>query len=68
MKKSRNMVLCAEVAEIMKKEGLPLDHSSMSSWCMSQVYKGTHYAGKYGKLKQGDFALYFREFHGKKAE
>lgn len=62
------MTLVAEVVEILKKEGREPTHAAASSWCMNQVQYGTHEAGRYGGLKQGDFALYFREFYGKDTE
>jgi len=66
MKKSRNMKLVGEVVDILKKEGKEPTHSAASQWVMSNYT--THYGAKYGHLKQGDFALYFREFYGKSTE
>ena len=61
------MKLLDEIVELFKKDKREVTRDSVSSWVTEQVRYGTHYAAKYGGLKQGDFSLYFREHYHEEA-
>lgn len=70
MRKTHKMKLVAEIVDILKEKGMPADqinHSTVSSWVMSQLKTDPYNEARYGGLRQGDFSLYFREFYGQEA-
>lgn len=67
MKKPKKMKLIAEIVEILKKDDKEVNHSTVSSWVMSQVHTHSYNEVRYGGLRQGDFSLYFREYYAQEA-
>lgn len=62
---TRKLKYVADAIEIMKLEGKEINHAAVSSWAMTQFTNHTRHSGWASSIKQGDIALYFREFHGK---
>lgn len=61
MKMTRNVRMVRDVAAILKEAGTPVTHENVSGWVMSHYREPQN--SKYGYIKQGDIAIYFREFH-----
>lgn len=68
MKKPKKMKLISEIIEKLRKDGKEITHESVSSWVMTQMGRDAYNEARYGSLKQGDFALYFREHYVKETQ
>lgn len=64
-KTPRSVKMIREIIAILEKEGKEINSSTVMSWVLGQLSRGTHIGAKYEGLKQKDVNVFFRDYYKK---